>query len=92
MEVKRGEVGVEESAKMKLVRSTWAGLVEKCSIKNWQREQMPRKCRRNGGEEDRNCDGNCIESHLERVGEESKELETADRERSKRNVRGKRQW
>ena len=37
-------------------------------MKNWQREQIPRKWRGNGGEEDRNCDGDCIESDLERVG------------------------
>ena len=44
------EVGVKESSKKKLVRST----VQKTA----QREQMPRKCRGNGGEEeDRNCDG-----------------------------------
>ena len=33
---------------------------------------MPRMWRGNGGEEDRNCDGDCIESDLERVGEECK--------------------
>ena len=64
------EVGVKESSKKKLVRSTWAGHVEKWHMKNWQREQMPRKWRGNGGEEDRNYDGDCIESDLERVGEE----------------------
>ena len=39
--------------------------------KNWQmkNKQMPRKWRGNGGEEDRNCDGDCIESDIERVGE-----------------------
>ena len=31
---------------------------------------MPRKWRGNGGEEDRNCDGDCIKSDIERVGEE----------------------
>ena len=30
------------------------------------------KVERNGGEEDRNCDGDCTESDLERVGEECK--------------------
>ena len=34
---------------------------------------MPRKWRGNGGEEDRNCDGHCIKSDLERVGEERKQ-------------------
>ena len=37
------EIGVKESSKKKLVRSTWAGHVEKWEMKNWQREQMPRK-------------------------------------------------
>ena len=31
------EVGVEESSKMKLVRSTWAGHEEKCEMKKCQR-------------------------------------------------------
>ena len=39
-------------------------------IKNWQREQMPRKWRENGGEEDQNCNGDWIKSDRERVGEE----------------------
>ena len=42
-----------------------------CRIKwqmlHCQREQMPRKWRGNGDEEDRNCDGDCIKSHIERV-------------------------
>ena len=46
------------------------GHVEKLEIKNWLRKQVPRKWRGNGGEEDRNCDGDCINSDLERVGEE----------------------
>ena len=46
------EVGVKESSKNKLVRSTWAGHVEEMANENWQREQMPRKWRVNGGEED----------------------------------------
>ena len=33
---------------------------------------MPRKWSGNGGEEDRNCEGDCIKSDLERVGEECK--------------------
>ena len=40
-----------DSSKNKLVRSTWAGHVEKFEMKNWQREQMPRKWRGNRGEE-----------------------------------------
>ena len=55
---------------------------------------MSKRWRGNGAEEDRNCDGGCIESDLERVGEEckndrEKELETTGRERSKRKVRGR---
>ena len=53
----RVEVGVKESSKKKLVRSTWAGHVAKPGYKKTGREQMPRKWRGNGGEEDRNCDG-----------------------------------
>ena len=48
---------MKESCKKKLARSTWAGHVEKLVKNNWQREQMPRKRRGNGREEDRNCDG-----------------------------------
>ena len=33
-------------------------------IKNWQREQMPRKHRETEGEEDRNSDWGCIKSDL----------------------------
>ena len=58
------EVGVKESSKKKLVRQ----------MKNWLREQMPRKWRGNGSEEDKNCDGDCIESDLERVGDECKKM------------------
>ena len=63
---------------------------KKWQMKIWQREQMPRKRRGYGGEEDRNCDGDCIENDLERMGKEGtqKELETADSESSKRKVRG----
>ena len=51
----RVQVGGKESSKTKLVH----GLVmwEKWEMKNWQREEMPREWRGNGGEEDRNCDG-----------------------------------
>ena len=40
--------------------------------KNWQREQMPRKWRERGSEEDRNCDGDCTKRDLERVEKEQK--------------------
>ena len=62
----RVEVGVNESSKKKVTRSTRAG-----QMKNCQEEQMHRKWRGNGGEEDRNCDEACIES--ETVGEECKQ-------------------
>ena len=39
---------------------------------NWQREQMPRKWKGNGDEEDRDC----IKSDLERVGEEWRKRST----------------
>ena len=39
-------------------------------MKNSQREQMPIKWKRNGGDKDQNCDGDCIKSDLEREGEE----------------------
>ena len=59
---------MKEYSKEKLVRSTWAGHVDKWQkAENWQREQMPRKWRGNGGEEDRNCDGDCIKNDIERV-------------------------
>ena len=65
----RLDIGVKESSKKKLVRSTWAGHVT--------------------------CEnGHRIKSDLERVREEwendrLKELETGDRERSKRKERGR---
>ena len=37
------EDGVKESSKEKLMRSTRAGHVEKWEMKNWQREEIPRK-------------------------------------------------
>ena len=37
---------------------------------NWQSEQMPGKWRGNGGEEHRNCNGDCIESNIARVEKE----------------------
>ena len=48
---------VEEIPKTKLVRGTRAGHVNKMGMNTWQREQMPRKWRGNGGEEDRNTYG-----------------------------------
>ena len=61
-------------------------------MKNWQREQMPRKWRGKGGEEHRNCDGMTALrdtwKEWEKNGEkmQQKELETADRERNDRKV------
>ena len=67
----RVEVGQKESSNKKLVKSTHIGWsCRKMQMKNRQREQMPRKWTENGGEEDRNCEGDCIKSNLERVGEE----------------------
>ena len=44
---------------------------QKWKMKKWQKDQMTRKCRGNVGEEgNRNCVGVCIESDIERVGEE----------------------
>ena len=62
---------MEESSKKKLVKSTWAAHVEKLEMKNWQREQIPRKWR--GVMEVRKTEiamGDCIKSDLERGGEE----------------------
>ena len=54
MDEMRLEVGVNESSKNKLVRSTWAGDVVQLQMADKTvREQMPRKWRGNGGEEDR---------------------------------------
>ena len=50
----RVEAGVKVSSKKTLVRSTWAGHVETLEMKNWQKEQMPRKWNGNGGEKNRN--------------------------------------
>ena len=58
MDEKRVEVGVKEHFTKTLVRSTWAGHVGiNWVMKKWQREQIPRKWRGNGGGEDRHCDG-----------------------------------
>ena len=51
----RVKVGVKESSKKKLVRSTWAGhLAEMGDVKLAER-RCPESG--NGGEEDRTCDG-----------------------------------
>ena len=44
---------MKESFKKKLVRSklTWR-VMEKCEMKHWQREHLPRKWKEKGGEED----------------------------------------
>ena len=54
------------------MRSTWAGYVEKNGSCYTVKES---RCPENGGggngeEEDRNCDRDCIKSHLEKVGGE----------------------
>ena len=56
MDEMRVEVGVKDSSKKKLVRSTWAGHIEKWEKEN-DKEQLLIYWRGNGGEEDRNCDG-----------------------------------
>ena len=45
-------------------------------MKNWQREQMPRKWRGKGSEEDRHCDGDYIKSDLERMRGEWRKMPT----------------
>ena len=45
--------GMKESFKKKLMRSVAGHMGMKWEMKNWQREQVPRKWRENGGEEDR---------------------------------------
>ena len=54
----RVKVGVKESFK-KMVRSRLklAGLYKEWEIRNWQRDQMPRKWRGKIDEEDSECDG-----------------------------------
>ena len=64
------EVEVKESSKKNLVRRTWAGHVEKWEMMYWQRKQIPGKWRGNGGEDHRNCEGDCIKTNLERVGKQ----------------------
>ena len=51
---------------------------------------MPRKWKGNGGEANRNCDGDLEKSGRKMENNDRlKDLETADRERSKRKVRGR---
>ena len=54
----RVEVGVKESFQKKLVSNMVksAGYEERKGGENWQREQMPRKWKEKGGEEDQECD------------------------------------
>ena len=61
----------------KALRRNWWGvgwngpdLWKEREMKNWQREQMPRKWREKGGEEDRKCDGRTALREIGRVGEE----------------------
>ena len=49
------EVGVKESSKKKMVRSTWAGHVEKWELKKWQREQKVNGKWRRGRFLSKNC-------------------------------------
>ena len=56
-------VGVKEHSKKKLAKSTWAGHVEKTADEKLA--ERTHEWRGNGAEEDRNCDGDCIQ----RVGE-----------------------
>ena len=59
MDELRMEVGLKESLKKKLVwsRLKWGGHVERMGDEKLAKEQMPRKQRSKGGEEDRACDG-----------------------------------
>ena len=58
--------GVKESSKKKLVISTCRNNVRRTN----GREQMPRKWRGDGAEEDRNCILDCIKGDPERMGKE----------------------
>ena len=66
MDEMRVEAGVNESVKKKLVRSTWAGHVDKMGDEKMAESRCPER----GG--NWNVMGNCIKSYLERVGEEWK--------------------
>ena len=68
----RVKVGVKESSKTKLVLSTQAGHVEKMADEKLAKRADAWKVEGFRGEEDGNGDGDCIESDLERVGEEWK--------------------
>ena len=50
----------------------WSG-GNKLEMKNWQRQQMSGKWKGNGGDEGRNCDGDCIQRDLERLKDEWKQ-------------------
>ena len=73
MDEKRVQVGMKESSKKKLVRSTWAGHVEKNG--RWKIGKETR-CPESGGEMQARkteiATGDCIESDLEKLGEECK--------------------
>ena len=60
----------EEKFEEKMVRSTSVGNVEKWDMRNWQREQVSRTWRGNGGEEDEIAMRDCIQSDLERARKE----------------------
>ena len=68
----RVEVGVKERFKKKLVRSslTRAEHVERMGDEKLTRRTDAQKMDGDGGEEDRNCDGDCIKRDVERMGEE----------------------
>ena len=50
-------VGVKRADKRRMDKLRVEVGWKEWEMKNWQREQMLRKWRGNGGEEDRNCDG-----------------------------------
>ena len=80
MEDMRVEVGVKDSFKKKLVsrRLTWAGHVERMGDEKLTKRTDVQKMDGEGGEEDRNCDGDCIKRDVERMGEECRKR-AADR-------------
>ena len=68
-------------------------------MKRWQKSRFPESGGKKRGEIDRNYDGACIKTHIEREGEDArksnklKEMEIDDRELNGRKVRGrKKQW
>ena len=74
----RVEVGVKDSFKKKLVRSrlTRAGHVERRGDEKLTKRTDAQKMDGEGGEEDRNCDGDCIKRDVERMGEECRNRAT----------------